>query len=771
MFLSLALATASLGVAAKLTIHYDQPTVTVSPTLYGVFFEEINYAGDGGLYAELVRNGRFEDSDKPDHWSPVGGAELTLETTKGPNAGHRLRITGRPGAGAFNDGFFGMAVRQGESYRLVLTPAGKVGTTYEAFLESHDGQRISNIASGPADSQPEESVLKASVTDNHARLVIRQSDSGSLDVSSVSLMPTKTWKGRPNGMRPDLAEMLDGLHPAFMRFPGGCWVEGDVCATAYRWKNTIGPVDQRATVVNLWGYKSGNGLGFHEYLQICEDLGAQPLFVINCGMSHHETVPMGKMDEYVQDALDAIEYANGDVSTKWGAIRAKNGHPKPFGLKYMEIGNENGGPAYAERYPLFVKAIRAKYPEMHLIADVWGGIPSTAPVEIVDEHYYSSPEFFMQNADRYDSYDRKGPKVYVGEYAVTQGCGNGNLAGALGEAAFMTGMERNSDVVVMASYAPLYANVNGKGWNPDLIYFDSSRVCGTPSYYVQQMFSRNRADEVVKSEMTGLNARHGSFPGGGVGVGTWRTQADFKDIQLTEGNEVVFQSKDGQGLTSESGEWKSVDGAYRQSSNVEGARAWFGSGNLSNYTLRLKARKVSGDEGFLITVGRRDSKNYLWWNIGGWGNTLGAIENAVDGAKSLIGKQVASQVETGRWYDVMVQYQADHITCTLDGKVVYSEDFPTQKPLYWVAGRSSDGSGIVKVVNVSDQDMAVDVSCESASFKHVSIETLTSANLTDENTLEDPLKVAPRASQEHVTNGTLSHVFPAHSVTVLRLTR
>ena len=213
---------------------------------------------------------------------------------------------------------------------------------------------------------------------------------------------------------------------------------------------------------------------------MCEDISAEPLFVINCGMSHREVVPMEKMGEFVQDALDAIEYANGPTTSKWGAVRAKAGHPKPFNLRLLEIGNENGGPAYNERYRLIGQAVKDKYPEVNLIAGLWGGYPQTRLAEIIDEHYYSTPAFFFQNANKYDSYDRKGPKIYVGEYAVTQGCGNGNLIAALGEAAFMTGMERNSDVVAMASYAPLFANVNHRGWNPDLIYFDSSRVVASP---------------------------------------------------------------------------------------------------------------------------------------------------------------------------------------------------------------------------------------------------------------------------------------------------
>ena len=767
--LTLALLTSRIGVA-KLAVHVDQPTVQVSPDLYGIFFEEINNAGDGGIYGELVQNGRFTFPDPKAHWIPLVQKDLRVDSNgTGP---HLVGIGGSPGSGVANDGYWGISVvKDAEYVAQVNAAAGLQGASVHVNLESPDGTVLASQPIKMTDlASTQRVVLKATQSVPDARLAIRSADGHNVAIFFVSLFPSKTFNDRPNGLRADLAEMLFNMAPAFMRFPGGCWVEGDKCATAYRWKNTIGPVESRATLPNLWNYMSGNGLGYHEYLQMCEDIGAAPLFVVNCGMSHKETVPMEKMDEYVQDALDAIDYANGPVTGKWGALRAKAGHPKPFGLKYMEIGNENGGPDYAARYPLFVKAIHAKYPDIKLITDVWGGVPKTAPVDIIDEHYYSNPDFFIQNADRYDSYDRKGPKVYVGEYAVTQGCGNGNLRGAVAEAAFMTGMERNSDIVVMSSYAPLFANVNAKNWNPDLIYFDGSDVCGTPSYYVQKLFSRNRPDTVVKSELTNVDDRRGTFPAGGVGIGTWITQADFKDIKLTQDGKTLYESKDGKGLKVESGRWDVVDGAIRQTSDAEGARAWIGDNSLSSYTLTLKARKVSGREGFLVSVGRQDEKNYLWWNIGGWGNSQQAIERSVDGSKSLIGRQLESKVVPGRWYDIEVDYSPEHITCKLDGKVAYSEDFPVQRALYTVAGKTKDGDVIVKVVNVSDRSRDVEISFEGGAGHggEARIETLTSSRPDDENTLERPKKVFPKGEQVKIVGDKLTHAFPANSVTVIR---
>lgn len=501
---------------ATLTIQADRPGPAISPTLYGIFFEEINHAGDGGLYAELIRNRSFEDGDKPDPWILVTEGQAKGEIAVVPDApacglNHhaiRLRIamdSAREGVGRVgvaNPGYFGIAVQEGGVYHLSLYAKAGNGFTgpLAVSLEDAAGKQVyARGEIGPLSChwRAHRLSLTACASDPKARLVIAAARPGTVWLDMVSLFPAKTWKGRPNGLRPDLALMLAALKPSFVRFPGGCWVEGDRLQFAQRWKTTIGDPLGRRTQWDLWKYYSSNGLGFHEYLQMCEDLGARPLFVINCGMSHKENVPLEKMSPWVQDALDAIEYANGPADSRWGSLRAKAGRPEPFHLQYMEIGNENGGPAYQERYTLFYDAIKAKYPNMHLIADEWHGTPKSRPCEIVDEHYYHSPQFFMANADRYDSYDRKGPKVYVGEYAVTKDCGRGSLAAALGEAAFMTGMERNSDVVVMASYAPLLAHVHGRVWDPDLINFDSSRVYGLPSYYVQQMFSNNRGDVVL----------------------------------------------------------------------------------------------------------------------------------------------------------------------------------------------------------------------------------------------------------------------------------
>jgi alpha-L-arabinofuranosidase len=767
---------------ATLTIAVDKPGHPISPTLYGIFFEDINCSADGGLYAEYVRNRNFEDADRPEHWSAAsagkGQVEITIDSTQPASAknAHSLKVQVRKSGsgltGVANEGFWGMSVFKGETYRLSFLARVDRGFNgpLEAQLVGRDGSVCASarVKSMSSDWNQYSFALVPEKTDPKARLVIGTTKTGTFWLDMVSLFPSTTWKGRPNGLRPDLAKMLAGLSPSFVRFPGGCWVEGDTMDLAYRWKQTVGDLSERRTQHNIWQYEATHGLGFHEYLQLCEDLNAEPLFVINCGMSHKQNVPLDKLDEFVQDALDAIEYANGPATSTWGAVRARNGHPAPFHLKFMEIGNENGGKAYEERYARFYDAIKAKYSDLRLIANEWSGRPVGRPIEIVDEHYYSTPEFFIQNAGKYDSYDRTGRKVYVGEYAVTQGCGEGNLRAAIGEAAFMTGMERNSDVVVMSSYAPLFANVNYKKWNPDLINFDSSRAYGLPSYYVQQMFGQNRGDVVlpveVKAVEVGPTARSGS-----VGVGTWRTEAEFKDMKVTRGNEVLLNWDPGsetKGWDLRGGDWSAKDGVLHQKSLSENVRAFAGDKKWSNYTYTLKARKISGDEGFLVPFLVEDEEAKAWWNIGGWGNTRHALEMG-----GIVGNDVPGQIETGRWYDIRIEAQGAGIRCYLDGKLLHDVTFPKLKPLYSTASRTKDGREVIlKVVNVSRESQSTAIQLQGASLRGSSTLTvLTSPDGKDENTLDEPKKVSPVTRRFQPSGSILNHEFPPNSVTVFRL--
>jgi alpha-L-arabinofuranosidase len=763
---------------ARITVQADQPSHKVASTLWGIFFEDINLSADGGIYPELVRNRSFEDSEKPDFWKLAnqaeGKTEMSIDTNRPLTPFNRrsLRLRVNGAASLSNEGYWGMSMVKGDGYqvRFAARAADGFKGPVRVRLETPNGDEAGKgVVERIADQWQYYTVdFTASATEPKARLRLDVEGRGSLWLDMVSVLPKQTWKG--HGLRPDLCEMLNGLKPSFMRFPGGCWVEGDDMAHMNHWKETVGDIANRKPLWNIWAYWATHGLGYHEYLQMSEDLGAEPLFCINVGMSHREVIPMDQMGQWVQDALDAIEYANGPTNTVWGGLRARNGHPEPFNLKYLEIGNENGGPAYHERYALFYREIKARHPGMNLIANEWGGLPKSAPVEIVDEHYYSNPEFFIQQAHRYDTYKRNGPKVFVGEYAVTQGCGQGNLRGAVGEAAFMTGMERNSDVVVMASYAPLFVNVNHKRWNPDLINFDSARAYGLPSYYVQKMFSENRGDEVLPSEVE-APVTATAPKGGAIGVGTWLTRAEFKDIKVTRGGETLLAADfaDGTGGWKflGSGDWKTQDGVLRQSSGRENVRAVAGDKSWTDYTYSLKARKLGGEEGFLILFRVQNDEEKCWWNIGGWGNKRHAVEMG-----GVIGNEVEGSIETGRWYDIRVEMKGNNIKCYLDGNLVHEVKAPTMKSLYASATReTTKGEVILKVVNVAAEPQTAQITLAGLSKiggPAVAI-VLASERPTDENSLEDPTKVSPKIQRIELTGPAFERVFPGNSVTVLRV--
>jgi alpha-N-arabinofuranosidase len=533
----LALACA-VSAAPQVTVSVDQPGAKISPTMYGIFFEDINFAADGGLYAELVKNGSFEFDRPLRGWRVVekAGAEgrvLILRDMKRPRNPRYIRVrVDQPGEGfgLFNEGFRGMGVRQGVGYRFSVEARSVQGNITALGIELAD-EKGKTLAEGRVDGfTPEWKTFECEMTSNateaNAGLNIWVEGTGQLDMDMVSLFPKDTWKGRQNGLRADLVQLLADMKPGFLRFPGGCIVEGFDLSQRYQWKNTIGPLDERVVNINRWNfefrhrptpdYYQSYGLGFYEFFQLCEDLGAEPMPILNCGMACQfntaELVPIDQLDPYVQDVLDLIEFANGPADSKWGSVRAQMGHPQPFNMKMIGVGNEQWGPQYIERYKVFAKAIKAKYPEMQLIAAtgsdasifpngeaeikyLWEQWRQLQP-EIVDEHFYRSPEWFLENVDWYDNYDRQGPKLFVGEYAsqsvgVASPDNRNSWKCALYEAAFMTGFERNADLVRMTCYAPLFGNENAWQWRPDLIWFDNLNAYGSANYYVQKLFSLN----------------------------------------------------------------------------------------------------------------------------------------------------------------------------------------------------------------------------------------------------------------------------------------
>jgi alpha-N-arabinofuranosidase len=521
------------------TVKANEVKAAVSPNMWGIFFEDINLSADGGIYAELVKNRSFEFSTPLMGWDipkevAANGQMLVINRAATNPANPRFARVTVPGPRNFslsNEGFRGMGIKAGERYNFSVyaRQQGSTPVKLKVTLLDESGQAIGSTTIAPAANSWEQykGSFTASATAARATLQVQFTGPGVIDVDMISLFPQHTWKERSNGLRADLVQLLADLHPGFLRFPGGCIVEGRELANRYQWKKTVGYVNEREVIINRWNtefahratpdYFQSFGLGFFEYFQLSEDIGASPLPIINCGMACQfnsgEVAAVQELDPYVQDALDLIEFANGDVSTTWGALRAKMGHPAPFNLKMMGVGNEQWGPQYVERYTVFAKAIKEKYPEIKLINSLGPGPDGDKftflndtlrklQADILDEHYYSSPEWFLKNATRYDSYDRKGPKIFAGEYAAhSKGVGNGDNKNtwqcALAEAAFMTGLERNTDVVVMASYAPLLAHIDGWQWTPDLIWFDNLRSYGTPNYYVQKLYANNKGSVVV----------------------------------------------------------------------------------------------------------------------------------------------------------------------------------------------------------------------------------------------------------------------------------
>ncbi len=517
--------------------------------MWGIFFEDINFSADGGLYAELVKNRSFEFSKPLMGWKEVkgdggnGNILIINRGTENINNPRFGRVTVKSTSGYYgldNEGFRGMGIEAGKQYNFsILARKGEGNTKIKIYLLGADGKQISNDATlqGFNDKWAKYTAsITATATDAKAHFAVLFEGAGVLDVDMLSLFPKDTWKGRPNGLRPDLAQKLADLHPGFVRFPGGCIVEGRDLANRYQWKKTVGNVEDRELIINRWNtefpfrsapdYFQSYGLGFFEYFQLAEDIGAEPLPILNCGMACQyntgEVAPLDQLSPFIQDALDLVEFANGDQTTKWGKLRAAMGHPAPFNLKMMGVGNEQWDVQYLDRYKMFAKALNTKYPNIKLVTSS-GPSPSgdkfdylqtelrAQKANFLDEHYYQSPDWFLQNAGRYDNYDRNSSKIFAGEYAAhIKEPKNAKEAevmntwiSALAEAAFMTGLERNADVVQMASYAPLLAHVDAWQWRPDLIWFDNLRSVGTPNYYVQKLFANNKGTDVVPTLMDG----------------------------------------------------------------------------------------------------------------------------------------------------------------------------------------------------------------------------------------------------------------------------
>ena len=809
---------------ATIRIDLARRGADIPAAMYGIFFEEINHAGDGGLYAELIQNRGFEDSSVPEgytvkgdrifppadrtnhltgarphpdlsfRWNPDpipawrfeqlegsgASAELTREYPLNEASPTALKVT-LPEKGRIalsNCGFWGMNIEKGKGYYLRMNTSN--GNRFEGRailkLVAEDGTELCNrpLAIAPDRTWCEYTgQLTATGSDPHARFVIELEGTGTLLLDYVSLFP-ETFRNRINGLRKDIAQTLEALHPAFVRWPGGCIVEGIDLSNRIEWKKTIGDPKNRPGIYDTWGYRATMGFGYHEFLQFCEDIGAAGMFVCNAGIGCQGRVGNAcreeDLDAFIQDALDAIDYALGDGTTEWSRKRVENGHPEPFPLQYVEIGNENWGPVYEKRYDRFYRAIKAKYPRLTLISTLGlGGQRRHERVDMIDPHWYVAPEFFLSSSRLFDQQERGGYAVYVGEYAVNQQVGGGNLLGALAEAAFLSGMERNSDLVKMASYAPLLENVNDRVWPTNLIWFDSHRVMGRSSYHVQKMYAENRPDYNTATEFE--QPRSGVQVSGRIGLGGWNTDNEYRELKVTLPDGRVIEADMERGWTPKGGTWSAADGTLSQEGpGVMRWSIWDSPEEFSDCSISVKARKKSGDEGFILYFGMQGETGYVL-NIGGWGNQTTAFQRMVGADMPQIPNNIAQQVETGRWYDIRIDIHGDSFTYSLDGKRMLEARIE-QSRQYVVSGYDeTTGEEVIKFVNATEKPFTAGIElagAESVGRTGKAI-VLTSGDPSDENSLDNPEKVVP---EERVYKGfseRFTYTFDPWSFTVLRI--
>ena len=733
----------------KIKIDTDKKITDISKSLYGIFFEDINRSGDGGLYAEMLANRAFDDGVIPDRCtyspesktitSPTGwvcsfncfegegiygwradSAEMSLTDKCTLNSARKRALNVRFNGGKiYNRGFEGLAVREGSEYRFYMFAKTETAAEVEARLVSSDGVCISDshtfIVKGGYTKY--ECIFKANKTDFNAALELYSDSCETVTIGFTSLFPIDTFCGRENGLRKDLATMLVGLKPSFLRFPGGCIVEGFTRETAYRFEDSIGPVWERRPHRLLWGYNSTNGLGFHEFMQFCEDAGIDAMYVFNCGMTCQARCPDyfddGLVEEFYQDARHAILYATAPADSEWGSQRAANGHTEPFKcLKYLEIGNENYGEEYENRYKLFYDRLKAEFPQFKYIATDHVE-KSGLSADLIDDHYYADPLFFASNHDTYNGHTDA--DIYVGEYASTIGCKQGTLMGALGEAAFLTGIERDQDKVKMTSYAPLLNNPRFTEWQPDLITFNNHQCYGIPGYYMLKMFAENRGNYVCGCDVeTGYFSRHDK------GSTCLLTDGDKKAIDSTETNTGVVYSYDFDKPVSELHLTFFDNGLTNEDQNRYELTAADGRCTVTHYNGWSKMI-VSESE----YTGELEVKSFTF-SIDG-----NSYELCING--DLLHSVIIKQVP-----DITA-------VCTVD---------------------TAKNELIIKLVNLTESDIEVSLESDRALSREFCVQTLTANSKDDGNSFDEPEKVIPRRRCFSVDDS-IVHV-SASSVNVFR---
>ncbi len=854
----------------SLAVDVEDEIHDISDLLFGVFFEDINFAADGGLYAEMVVNRSFEFTELAANdalygWNTVGGASARVEAgaedalnANNPNYLVLSNSSNAP-AGIENVGFLdGMAIEENAKYNFSvyakdLDGCGGVTVRLAIGGETAAEGRIEALT---ADWQKYELELTAGKIDFENTTLQVLIDGGSAAFDMISLFPDDTFKGRENGMRKDLGKMLEELEPKFLRFPGGCVIEGYDYETLYNWKNSIGTgpdglplefnggygdVAARKQGINLWTNVAATddpypcfmsyGLGFYEYFQLAEDIGAIGVPVINCGiycqMRGRGPVDMNsdEFKQYVQDMHDLVEFCRGDESTTWGKVRVSLGHPAAFELKYICIGNEQEGEVYFERYQAFLDSFneaKAQNPELYdgieLIysagaSDGTHGENYLKSYEYAkeqlgnsdiaedfagatDQHYYNQPEWFLKNTDYYDeaNYRRSvdemtdtpyggGIQVFLGEYAAK----SNTLKAALAEAAYMTGLERNGDIVRMAAYAPLFGNLTATHWSPDLIWFNNHQVTGSISYYVQKLFSNNAGSKLLSSTLDGAKVEQKPLSGR-IGIGTWYTAAEFDNVKIVsnETDKTLGSDKFSLPLNFwwnweniyDSNDFEIKNGKLVQTNTwmpytETGMVAYFGCDDWSNYTYTVEATKLDGNEGFIIPFAVKDSQNCWFWNIGGWGNTVSCLQQIENGAKSkILDTEKPCVIETGKTYNLKVVVSGTEVKCYIDDVLYIDYDTASnaEAEAYHVVSTDKNGDVIIKIVNVTETSRVFAVDLNGASVKSTALINQVAGNsLANDNILgakEDCIM------EEFTASGfsdKFNYTVPQYSVTCIRL--
>ncbi len=779
---------------------FEQESYKKLGDLYGLFFEDINHAADGGLYAELVQNRSFEycEIDRREYhaltaweksegidWEVLDEAPLNQENT------HYLHVKAAEGASIKNLGYnTGIFVEAGKKYDFSVfarvaggceeSQGADAGVKTIKVAVADDAGKVfaeNTVTVQGSEWSKYEVTLEAADTTWNGRLVLTFVEAGVYELDMVSLFPQDTFMGRKNGLRKDIAEALQVMKPKFMRFPGGCLIhDGSLNDhdrnSMYRWRRTLGKVEERPSWRNNWSYNQTLGLGYYEYFCFCEDIGTKPLPVLPGGFNPHrgEGVALEQLDAWVQDALDLIEFANGAADTKWGSIRKELGHEEPFGLEYIGIGNEEIGEGFFERYPYFHKAIREKYSAIKIIntagpfavgegyEDGWASARKHGS-DLVDEHYYSAPEWFLANMHHYEDYDENGPKIFLGEYASW---GN-TYYNALVEAAYMTHLER-SKAVALACYAPMLCNVDYVNWQPDMLWFDNHRILKTANYHVQKLFMTNQGTDAVRFEKNNFDEPIPLLDETGIAG----------DIAIA-GNDVEGRIWDVQLKDCVTGECTKLEDITVKEDNQLNVLTNVKS---EHYKLTFRFQRSKGRKGLKICFGKKDDKNMVHWEFGGWDNWDCNLTTINNGRGSTISHRIfhVEDVE----YFLELEVKGRHITTTVNG-VVYNDvtdHLPELEDLYVTASVDVEsGKTYVKVVNLIGEEKetelllesgnAVSVEKASGSTRTVKISSLKGHGLTDVNSFEQPELIAPKEELLKVEDNRLVYTFAPHSVTVI----